>query len=248
MHIIGIDMAKDSFHVAFDDADIQIFHNSHPGIREFISTLITKGCGRDETVIGTEATGVYHLLLCEILRKDGWNIKVINPLITHRMFKSTLRHAKTDKKDAISIRKTLITGSGYTYTDTPDILALKTLVQEREALCRMRAETRQRMNAHKIREKASGLDFHDSFSGTIKLLTYEMKEIEKKMIDYSTDTQKLLQSIPGIGKVASASLVAYIGDIHRFSSPEKLVAYIGLDCRVYESGTSIHGRGYLTSI
>ncbi len=46
--------------------------------------------------------------------------------------------------------------------------------------------------------------------------------------------------------MTAAALVAYVGDITRFESAEKLVAYIGLDCRVYESGTSIHGKGYIS--
>ncbi len=246
MHSIGIDMSKDTFHAAFDEELVRVFQNSVTGIGVFVRAMEEVGCTKDNTTLGTEATGVYHLLLCEQLRSQGWKVKVINPLITHRMFKSTLRHAKTDRNDAFAIRKTLLTGAGYTYTDTPDILALKTLVQEREALCRMRAETKQRIHAHDIKAKASGLDLHESFSGTVKLLTYEMKEIEKRMGEYAAETQELLRSIPGIGKVTAASLVAYIGDIRRFATPEKLVAYIGLDPRVHQSGTSIHGKGYLT--
>ena len=46
--------------------------------------------------------------------------------------------------------------------------------------------------------------------------------------------------------MTAATLVAHVGDVRRFSSPEKLVAYIGLDCRVHQSGTSIHGKGYLS--
>ncbi len=246
MHSIGIDMSKDTFHVAFDETEVVILKNTDLGVKKFIEALIERGCTKETTTIGTEATGVYHLLLCERLRSDGWNVKVINPLITHRMFKSTLRHAKTDRNDAVAIRRALISGSGYLYTDTPEIIILKTLVQEREVLCRTRAEMKQRMHVHKIKENVTGSLLHDSYTGTIKLLSYEMKEIEKKMDDYATETQKLLRSIPGIGKVTAASLVAYIGDIHRFFTPEKLTAYIGLDCRVHESGTSIHGKGYLT--
>jgi len=56
--------------------------------------------------------------------------------------------------------------------------------------------------------------------------------------------------IPGIGALSAAALAAYVGDINRFSSPEKLVAYVGayvgIDCRVHESGASIHGKGYIT--
>lgn len=246
MHTIGIDMSKDTFHAAFDETEVIIFKNNESGIARFVEVMIEHGCVKENTVIGTESTGVYHLLFCNKLRVSGWNVKVVNPLITSRMFRSTLRHAKTDREDAIAIRKTLQTGAGYTYTDTPEILALKTLVREREALCRMRAETKQRIHAHAIRAKASGLPLHDSFSGSITLFTFEMKEIEKEMRTYAAPTQKLLRSIPGIGLVTAAALVAHVGDIHRFSSPEKLVAYIGLDCRVHESGTSIHGKGYIT--
>lgn len=246
MHYIGIDMSKDTFHVAFDDRQVNVFDNTASGIQEFMEALTQKECTREETVIGTEATGVYHLLLCETFRKKAWNIKVINPLLTHRAINSSLRKVKTDYHDALAIRKTLISGAGYLYTDTPEILALKTLVQEREALARMRAQTKQRMHAHRIREHASDFKLHDSFSGMLKLVSYEIREIERKMDMYAPETQKLLRSIPGVGKVTAAALVAHIGDIRRFSSAEKLTAYIGLDCRVHESGTSIHGKGYIT--
>lgn len=239
-------MSKDTFHAAFDEHEVMVFKNADYGVEKFKMAMIDRGCTKDATCIGTEATGVYHLLFCEKLRASGWNVKVINPLITNRMFKSDIRYAKTDHSDAIAIRKTLMTGAGYLYTDTPDVLALKTLVQEREALCRMRAETKQRIHAHLIRQVASGLKLHDSFSGPVKILSYEIREIEKKFKLYARDTQNLLRSIPGVGAVTAAALAAYIGDIDRFSSPEKLVAYIGLDCRVHESGTSIHGKGYLT--
>ncbi len=242
MNIIGIDVSKDTFHASFDESQVLVFKNTGEGINKFIEQLKDP----EDTVIGCESTGVYHLLLCETLRKNGWNIKVINPLITHRMIGSSLRNLKTDRHDAIAIRKTLLTGAGYIYTDTPEILALKTLVQEREALCKMRAETKQRIHAHEIRARATNLKLHDSFSGAIKLLTYEIKEIEKKLIMYAPHIQKLLRSIPGIGVATSATLVAYIGDIKRFESAEKLTAYIGLDSRIHESGTSVHGKGYMS--
>lgn len=242
MNTIGIDVSKDTFHAAFDDVRVEVFKNTEAGILKFITRLSNPL----DTLIGCESTGVYNLLLCEILRSRGWDIKVINPMITHRMIDTSLRHVKTDKHDALAIRKTLLTGAGYTYTDTPEILALKALVQEREALCRMKAETKQRIHAHKIRSEAANLEFHDTFGGTIKLLTYEMKEIEKKLSEYVPHTQQLLRSIPGIGTVTAAALVAYIGDIKKFPSAEKLTAYIGLDPRVHQSGTSIYGKGYIS--
>jgi len=46
----------------------------------------------------------------------------------------------------------------------------------------------------------------------------------------------LLLSIPGIGKLTAATIISEIGDISRFSTVKKLVAFAGLDPSVYESG------------
>jgi transposase len=51
-------------------------------------------------------------------------------------------------------------------------------------------------------------------------------------------------SIPGIGAAAAVTLIAAIGDISRFDSPRQLVAYLGLDPKVRQSGDEPvrHGR------
>ena len=45
-----------------------------------------------------------------------------------------------------------------------------------------------------------------------------------------------LITIPGIGENLAARLIAEIGDIKRFSNKRQLVAYAGIDPRVYQSG------------
>lgn len=46
----------------------------------------------------------------------------------------------------------------------------------------------------------------------------------------------LLLSIPGVGKLTTATIIGEIGDINRFPTVKKLVAFAGLDPSVYESG------------
>ena len=43
-------------------------------------------------------------------------------------------------------------------------------------------------------------------------------------------------SIPGIGTVLGAMIVSEIGNIERFSNPNKLLAFAGLEPSVYQSG------------
>lgn len=77
-------------------------------------------------------------------------------------------------------------------------------------------------------------------------LTREIHAIERQFARHEPETQELLRSIPGVGQLTAAAIIAYVGTIDRFASPEKLVAYIGLDSRVKESGTSVSGKGYMT--
>jgi transposase len=53
-----------------------------------------------------------------------------------------------------------------------------------------------------------------------------------------------LMTIPGVDAIAGISIVAAVGDFTRFDDPDKLVAYLGLNPRVRQSGNSapVHGR------
>jgi transposase len=48
--------------------------------------------------------------------------------------------------------------------------------------------------------------------------------------------QQYLTTIPGVGAVVAATILGEVGDIHRFPSMEKLVAYAGIDPTLYQSG------------
>lgn len=246
MHAIGIDISKDTFHAAFSDEQVKKFMNTHEGVEAFMTFIEDIGCTVTDTRVGVEATGVYHLLLAVALRAHEWDIYVINPLESHRMITSGLRTVKTDRLDALKIRTMAMIGKGYLFTDTTDTLALKALVVERQALVDMRKMTKQRMEVHHLKEVATGVTLHDSGSAILETLTDEIEAIEDAMSNYEQETQTLLRSIPGIGKVSAVALVAFIGDINRFPTPEKLVAFIGLDSRVFQSGTSVQGKGYIS--
>lgn len=53
----------------------------------------------------------------------------------------------------------------------------------------------------------------------------------------------LMQSIPGIGEITAATIIAETGDITRFDNPDQLAAYAGLCPRVSQSGETVrHGH------
>jgi transposase len=246
-HAIGIDMSKASFHAALDDFLVKKFKNSEEGIDTFIVHLSSLGCTPKETVIGVESTGVYHLLFCTRLTKAGYAVMIINPLESHRfMAARTLRYRKTDTLDAINIRTMIRAGIGRPFIETDELLALKTLVAEREGLVSLRSTMKHHAEARRVRQLSIARPVHDPSASVLAALEHEILMLEAQFLLYAPATQCLLRSIPGIGAVSAASLVASVGDIHRFPSPEKLVAFIGLDCRVHQSGTSVKGKGFIS--
>ena len=80
------------------------------------------------------------------------------------------------------------------------------------------------------------LDFHAD----------ELKEVTTALAVEALDdaVAARLMTIPGIDAVAAISIVAAVGDFSRFDDPDKLVAYLGLNPKVRQSGNSapVHGR------
>lgn len=70
----------------------------------------------------------------------------------------------------------------------------------------------------------------------IELLDSQVERIESEMKDIVLSLDSVIMSIPGIGYVNGGMILGEIGDIHRFSSPHKLLAFAGLDPTVYQSG------------
>jgi hypothetical protein len=67
-----------------------------------------------------------------------------------------------------------------------------------------------------------------SMVAEIKFLKEEIKKMEKEMGKILESVDYKLQSMPGIKLVTASNLIAYIGDIGRFSNPNKLAKYVGI--------------------
>lgn len=70
----------------------------------------------------------------------------------------------------------------------------------------------------------------------IKLLDAQVKDVETAMEELMSQIPQHITTIPGIGLVTGAAILAEIGDISRFDEPEKLVAYAGIDATVFKTG------------
>lgn len=76
------------------------------------------------------------------------------------------------------------------------------------------------------------LQFIEIYKQQILALDHEIKRIMDEL-------QSPILSIPGISYGLGSIILSEIGDIHRFSSPAKLLAFAGLEPSTYESGNFV---------
>lgn len=70
----------------------------------------------------------------------------------------------------------------------------------------------------------------------LELLEEQRAILDDKIEQFMSHIEQHITSIPGIGPVTGAAIIAEIADINRFDSPTKLVAFAGIDPTVYQSG------------
>jgi transposase len=70
----------------------------------------------------------------------------------------------------------------------------------------------------------------------IKLLEEQRSQLDLAIAERMQQIPQYITSIPGIGPATGAAILAEIGDIQRFETLDKLVAYAGIDASVYQTG------------
>ena len=84
-------------------------------------------------------------------------------------------------------------------------------------------------------------NFNDKINPIDKQISTIIKELNPRML-----------SIPGMGEISAATILSEYGDIKNFSSPNKMLAFAGLEPSIIQSGTLQtngkmvkHGSGHI---
>lgn len=71
----------------------------------------------------------------------------------------------------------------------------------------------------------------------------EVIHLENEIIPLIHELNPRILTIPGIGDITAASIIAEYGDISRFKSPAQMLSFAGLEPGYYQSGTmEFHGK------
>jgi transposase len=261
----GLDVHRDFCEVAIgEDGRIR----SAGRIRTRVAALevFARSLGPGD-VVAVEATSGTDKIV-SVLERHGIRVVVAN---TRRLRSITEAKAKTDRLDARTLAKLLISGLlDEVWTPDERTRTLRRLTNRRERI--VRARTRAKNEAHGVlarnlcerppvtdtfgkagrrwlAELELAIDERLTLDGCLRQVDFldsEVAVLDRAIARFALAWPEVLRlmSVPGVNVQTAATFMASVGDIRRFSSPRKLVSYLGLDPRVRQSGNSParHGR------
>jgi transposase len=173
--------------------------------------------------------------------------------------------AKTDRLDARTLARLLAAGE-LDAVWSPDewTRILRRRLAQREQLVRARSRAKNEIHAALMRRLVGRPPVSDLFGvkgrawlGQLELpleeaetiaaclrhvafLDAEIAAVERQIARQALDSVELrrLMTVPGVNVICAATFLAAVGDIRRFPTERKLAGYLGLDPRVYQSGSA----------
>jgi transposase len=233
MPFIGIDVAKAQFAFACrPSGETGTVPNAEEGIRE----LVAHCQALTPTLIVLEATGGYEAALVAALATAGLPLVVVNPRQVRDFAKATGQLAKTNALDA-QVLALFAERVRPTPRPPPDeaVQALDALLTRRRQLVEMLTAERNRLL---IARPAVRRDLQRH----IRFLERRLREadddlhIAVKASPLWRGKDDLLQSVPGVGRVVSLTLLAELPELGRLSHKE-IAALVGVAPLNRDSGT-----------
>ena len=232
-----------------------------PALELFAESLVASDVVALEATSGAEK-------VTSVLQARGIRVIVAN---TRRLRSISQAKAKTDKLDAQTLARLLMSGLlDEVWTPDERTRALRRLTNRRERIVRARSRAKNEAHGVLARNLCERPPVTDAFGksgrrwfATLELpvderltldgclrqvdfLEAEVEALEREIARHALAWPQILRlmSVPGVNVNTAATFLASVGDIRRFSSPRKLVSYLGLDPRVHQSGgtPARHGR------
>lgn len=247
--IIGIDVSKHTLDIVLlqdDRAKYLKIDNKLEGFKLLEKWLRKHGC--HEVHACMEATGQYGYAAADFLFLCGYRVSVVNPARIKAYAASRLKRNKTDKSDAILIAEFCQREKpGFWRPPEPAFKVLKALVHALDALMAIKQQERNRQEfSADVPLVDAILNEHVEFlDEKIRLLRQAIHELilQDARLKHQHD---LLVSIPGIGEISAARLLAEIRDFREFTGSRQLTAYAGLNPRQFQSGVSVQRKSRLS--
>lgn len=265
MRVFGLDVHRTFAEVAIWEDGLVRHAGRMELTREAVEIFANSLSPTDEVVL--EATGNTYAIV-RMLHGHARRIVISNPLRTRAIADAKV---KTDKIDATVLAQ--LHAAGFlpeVWMPDETTEQLRRQVARRAQLVRHRTRLKNQIHSilHRnlvprcpatdlfgqtgrvwLGQQSLPADEHGTGTSLLRALDFtgtEVRAIDRDLAEIALGhpAAKRLMTIPGVDMAVALSVVAAIGDIKRFRSPQKLVSYFGLNPRVRQSGLqpAHHGR------
>ena len=222
--VAGIDVGKSNLDVSVTEGPVLQFDNTARGITKLLKHL-TK---HEATLAVCESTGGYGRLLVSRLRKAEIGVRVANPSRVRAFARACGYEAKTDPRDAQVLSRY---GQVFPESDTPETEPER---EELQDLLRRRLQlVEQRVQEVNRLDKGTSAGVVESTTRHIAWLEAEIAQMEKEYQEAvqgsasMTRRAALYRTVPGVGPLNAATLVAFLPELGRWDS-KALTSLVGL--------------------
>jgi transposase len=228
---IGVDVAKAWLDIYHPARGAQRVENTPASIRSFARAVAREGAW-----VIFEASGGYDRALRDGLEAAKATFSRVNPRQARDFARAMGVIGKTDRVDA---RMLAIFGQKLQPTQTPPISstrqALLAQITRRRQLVEMRKQEATRL------QQTADSDARSDIKGLILLLERRIEKAEAKIVEIIqsspelAEADRMLQSVPGVGMIVSATLMAELPEIGTIDR-RKIAALAGLAPIARDSG------------
>ena len=207
--------------------------------------------------------------VARILERHVTRVVVVSPADTG----IRQARAKTDRLDARTLARLLAAGElDGVWSPDERCRVMRRRLSRREQLVRARSRAKNEIHAVLVRRLVGRPPVSDLFgvkgrkwlaeldlpleeSETIEACIRHIEFLDREVVTVERQIAtealrsaeiKRLMTVPGVNVICAASFMAAVGDIHRFANHRALVGYLGLDPRVYQSGSAPATGGHIS--
>lgn len=252
-YVLGIDTGRDQLDLALLSPDGKLHtksvRNDERGFKKLLSWVSRLAKGQSNVHACLEASGGYEEAAALFLHGNGILVSVVNPRQIKAYAGVHLQRSKTDKADAALIARFCQREQPTLWQPpTPEQQELRQMTRALEALKRERDRMRNRLGRHD--DGVAG----EAFGTVLQAIKEQIRVLEHRIEDHiaahpELERQRdLLVTIPGVGTLTAAVVLAELGAVSRFESARQAAAYAGLVPSEFGSGTSVKRRTRLSKL
>jgi transposase len=245
---VGIDVAKAKLDVVVHVASSRthrVLANQPDGFAALHTWLLSLALPHCRLCL--EATGSYSDALVTFLLAHDYYVSVLPPATLVSFRRSEGVRSKTDALDADLLARYAQQKQPRRWVPLPEqVQTLRLLLAYRQDVLLMLVQQRNRLHAGRLTPWT-----RQQVEMQVEQLHQALREAERHLKQHLKASKTLvpiwqrLQTIPGIGWLTSAQLIAHIGEITRFQSVGALVSLAGLAVQQHQSGTSVRGHAHI---